>query len=166
MDRDSIAASENARKVQSLDHTPHSNHNSIPTSPPLPHRHRMDTPFVSSLFRALFRHRPCPSRPHSFIRNGVRRIAPGSTSQHPSVSQRRTIFVGRDDAKQAKEKGEWHQKSPWLHIDMTEEFKRYPLVTAEQLSTRTERPRRVKMLVRDYIDGSSFPPSHLPPYQS
>lgn len=67
--------------------------------------------------------------------------------------------MGRDDVKKAMEEGEWQQRSPWLHIDMSEEFKRYPMVTAEQLATRTERPRRVKMLVRDYIDGCSLPPS-------
>ncbi|KAI5798988.1 S-adenosyl-L-methionine-dependent methyltransferase [Geopyxis carbonaria] len=112
----------------------------------------MDTPLVSSLFRAFFRHRLCTTRP-------VR--TPGSLSallsQRP---QRRTFWAYRDDAKEAHAAGEWQPKSPFLHIDMTEEFKRFPMVTAEQLSRRTQRPRRVKMLVRDYIDDALYNPHY------
>ncbi|KAF8246947.1 DUF185-domain-containing protein [Wilcoxina mikolae CBS 423.85] len=43
---------------------------------------------------------------------------------------------------------------------MTEEFKRYPMVTALQLSKRRERPKRVKMLVRDYIDDALYNPHY------
>ena len=39
--------------------------------------------------------------------------------------------------------------------DKANEFEKYPLVTAEMLSRRKERPRRVKMLMRDFIEGSS-----------
>ena len=99
----------------------------------------MDTPLATSLLRILFRHRPCI----------------------PHHATRRTIFTHRPDAKAAAAAGEWQQKSPFLHIDMSEEFKRYPFVTAAQLARRKERPKRVKMLVRDYIDGA--PPSLLSP---
>lgn len=43
---------------------------------------------------------------------------------------------------------------------MSEEFKRYPMVTAAQLALREERPRRVKMLVRDFIDDSLYNPQY------
>lgn len=33
------------------------------------------------------------------------------------------------------------------------EYNRYPMVTAEQLKNLKKRPTKVKMLVRDYIDG-------------
>ena len=99
----------------------------------------MDSPVAASLFRTLFRHRRCI----------------------PNHATRRTIFTHRPDAKAAAAAGEWQQKSPFLHIDLSEEFKRYPLVTAGQLARRKERPKRVKMLVRDYIDGA--PPPSLPP---
>jgi Putative S-adenosyl-L-methionine-dependent methyltransferase len=40
---------------------------------------------------------------------------------------------------------------------MSEEYQKYPMVTADQLKGRRERPRRVKMLARDFIEGYSHP---------
>src|SRR5690554_4233125 len=107
----------------------------------------MDNPLVSSLFRALFRHRPCRI-PRT---TSLRRVLPVL----PRRPQHRTFLNYRDDLKIKSSGGEWHAKSPYIHLDMAEEFKRYPLVTAEELSTYRERPKRVKMLVRDYVDGTS-----------
>lgn len=42
-----------------------------------------------------------------------------------------------------------------------EEYEKYPMVTADDLRARTERPRRVKMLMRDFIEGLSAPCSAL-----
>ena len=38
---------------------------------------------------------------------------------------------------------------------MSEEFQKYPMVTAMDLRSRKDRPRRVKMLMRDFIEGWS-----------
>jgi len=39
-------------------------------------------------------------------------------------------------------------------MDMAEEFDKFPMVTADQLRSRRERPRRVKMFTRDFIEGT------------
>lgn len=39
--------------------------------------------------------------------------------------------------------------------DRREEFAEYPYISMQELKQRTERPRKVKMLLRDFIDGTS-----------
>lgn len=99
----------------------------------------MDSPLVSSLFRSLFRQRAC-LRP---VRNGA------------VLAHRRhiTFPVAPDSSKDL-----WQPRSTFLQRDRSEEFGRYPMVTAKMLATRKERPKRVKMLVRDFIDGGRHPP--------
>lgn len=48
---------------------------------------------------------------------------------------------------------EWQQRTDIWPADKSEEFQRYPIVTAQQLRGRRDRPRRVKMLMRDFIEG-------------
>ncbi|KAI5815414.1 S-adenosyl-L-methionine-dependent methyltransferase [Pyronema omphalodes] len=104
----------------------------------------MDSPLVSSLFRSLRHHRLCLTR---------------SRLQHIRAP-RRTIVSLRPDAKRAAKEGEWFAKTPFLNNDMSEEFQRYPMVTAADLARRTERPKRVKMLVRDYVDDALYNPHY------
>lgn len=47
----------------------------------------------------------------------------------------------------------WQQRTTMFPADRTAEFKQYPYITMEELKQRKERPRRVKMLMRDFIDG-------------
>ena len=47
----------------------------------------------------------------------------------------------------------WQQRTDIFQQDMSEEFKKFPMVTAMDLRQRQERPRRVKMLMRDFIEG-------------
>lgn len=50
----------------------------------------------------------------------------------------------------------WQQRSHVLPQDKTEEYAKYPMLSGEDLRRRTERPRRVKMLLRDFIEGNTI----------
>ena len=60
---------------------------------------------------------------------------------------------GRRDDADGSEEGGWQQRLDGFSPDRTEEYEKYPMVTADQLRARRERPRRVKMLTRDFIEG-------------
>jgi hypothetical protein len=101
----------------------------------------MDSPVVTQLFRQLFRHRTCPSlRSNSTLPFRI---------DHGRKVQRRSI----SDKKSTADESNWQQRTDIFPLDMTEEYNRYPMVTSDQLKGRKERPRRVKMLTRDFIEG-------------
>ncbi|KAI9719979.1 MAG: hypothetical protein M1812_003104 [Candelaria pacifica] len=54
----------------------------------------------------------------------------------------------------------WQQRTDLFPQDKSEEFRRYPTVTADMLRSRRERPRRVKMLMRDFIEDSLYNPNY------
>jgi len=54
----------------------------------------------------------------------------------------------------------WQQRTDHFPLDKAGEYKKYPMVTANQLRTRKERPRKVKMLMRDFIEDSLYNPSY------
>jgi len=58
---------------------------------------------------------------------------------------------GRD--KKKGNDGRWQQRSDLLPEDRISEFETFPMVTAKDLRTHKQRPRRVKMLLRDFIEG-------------
>ena len=53
----------------------------------------------------------------------------------------------------SRSESNWQQRTDVLPLDKSEEFNKYPMVTADQLRGRRERPKRVKMLTRDFIEG-------------
>ncbi|KAK7984139.1 hypothetical protein PG990_012855 [Apiospora arundinis] len=118
----------------------------------------MDSPIVTRLFRQLFRHRGCNSQ-----RNLV---ALSSCIQHGrQLQQQRRSMAMRHTARGAKtnektNESNWQQRTELFSHDMTEEYKAFPTVTANELRTRTERPRRVKMLMRDFVEDSLYNPHY------
>lgn len=84
--------------------------------------------------------------------------------QRPLASRihhaRRTQIRGLADRRDGgvdKNESHWQQRSDLFPQDMSEEYSKYPMVTADQLRGRRERPKRVKMLTRDFIEGRKTP---------
>ena len=105
----------------------------------------MDSPIISRLFRQLFSHRPCRALPsHS---------SPPFRPQSVRRSQIRGLADRRRGGKITRNENNWQQRTDIFTHDMSEEYTKYPMVTADQLRGRKERPKRVKMLTRDFIEG-------------
>jgi hypothetical protein len=110
----------------------------------------MDTPLVAQVFKQLFSNARCQSCRKAFrLSNSLPKAA---------AAQRRWNNTVRGKAVSAKSELHWQQRSDLLQHDATEEFNKYPMVTAADLRARVERPRKVKMLMRDFIEGlATFP---------
>ena len=104
----------------------------------------MNSPIVTQVFRQLFSHQTCSRLLYT-------------TSILPSISAHRR-FYQKKSAEETYDDGEskeshWQQRTEFLPPDKVNEYKRYPMVNVNALRTRKERPRRVKMLMRDFIEG-------------
>jgi hypothetical protein len=107
----------------------------------------MDSPVVAQLFRQLARHRACQTlKSQSTL---PARIHDGRRTQRRCMSDRRG--AGREEP--SRNESHWQQRTELFPLDMRDEYSRYPMVTADQLRSRRERPKRVKMLTRDFIEG-------------
>ncbi|KAI1464269.1 DUF185-domain-containing protein [Daldinia caldariorum] len=122
----------------------------------------MDSPIVAQLFRQLFRHPACPSRRNlaalsSCLHHG-RRIKRCEHQQRRHMATR-NITRGAKQGLPEKE-SHWQQRTELFPEDMSEEYKTYPTVTANDLRSRRERPQKVKMLMRDFIEDSLYNPHY------
>ena len=111
----------------------------------------MDSPVLNQLFRQLFQHPACRSLRASSALSGRR---PGCVRlSNPSRQQCRSFFGRRQGTKKSLDSGVvWNQRKH-LNRDLQDEFQTHPLVTAKELRNHRERPRQVKMLTREFIDG-------------
>ncbi|CAJ2500202.1 Uu.00g030550.m01.CDS01 [Anthostomella pinea] len=74
------------------------------------------------------------------------------------MASRPTIRGAR--AAPAKNESNWQQRTELFSLDLSDEYKTYPMVTANDLRGRRERPRKVKMLMRDFIEDSLYNPHY------
>lgn len=109
----------------------------------------MDSPVVTQLFRQLFRH----PHPACLARRNLTNLA---TALHRGRQLRTGLraFSSTRGAitKSEKERG-WQKRTDVLPQAKFEEATRYPTVTARDLRNFKERPRRVRMLMRDFVEG-------------
>lgn len=132
----------------------------------------MDSPIVTQLFRQLFRHPACQSRRNlttatlvSPLQHGrhehhhqQRRRSGQQQHQHQQRQQQRRTMATRGTERGPRpsrrdNEANWQQRTELFSLDMSEEYRSYPMVTANDLRTRRDRPRKVKMLMRDFIEG-------------
>ena len=105
----------------------------------------MESPLISRVFRQLFSHETCSRVRYSWPT--LPRILRTSAGQIRKLSsQNRTD----DDSARGSN---WQQRTDLFPEDKRRDFERYPMVTANATKGRKERPKRVKMLTRDFIEG-------------
>jgi hypothetical protein len=113
----------------------------------------MDSPIIAGLLRQLFRRPACQApRAAAAARN---RGPPGAAARGGAAGgvEQRRLMTTRD---LATNDGRWQQRSDMFPEDRTAEFETYPMVTAKDLQGHKRRPRKVKMLLRDFIEGESW----------
>ncbi|KAH8429976.1 class I SAM-dependent methyltransferase [Aspergillus melleus] len=112
----------------------------------------MDSAILNQLFRQLFRHPACQCpRPSSIL--PARR--PGTVRFSTPPRQQSRTFISRMRRKMKYDDSEtlyWTRREDYP-LDFAETMT-YPLVTAKDLRRNRERPRRIRMLTREFIDGT------------
>ncbi|KAI0441931.1 S-adenosyl-L-methionine-dependent methyltransferase [Xylaria telfairii] len=125
----------------------------------------MDSPIVTQLFRQLFRHPACQSRRNlatiaESLRHGRRAHHQQRRQQRRTMATRDTVRGERPKTRNERDDANWQQRTEMFSVDMSEEYRKYPTVTANDLRSRAERPKRVKMLMRDFIEDSLYNPQY------
>lgn len=113
----------------------------------------MDSPAITSLFRQLFTTR---ARQCLRSRSLQQCAAPAVTSR----VQRRSIASNRPESVEEsihRRTSNWHPRLTSFPEDKIADVQKYPTVTARDLRMRRQRPKRVKMLMRDFIEGRFLP---------
>ncbi|ROV92847.1 hypothetical protein VPNG_09085 [Cytospora leucostoma] len=121
----------------------------------------MDSPIVTALFRQLFRHGHPACHARRNLTNLASALQHGRQLRQPRVHNSRAVSSGGRGALSASEKErQWQQRNDAFPDERSEEFQRYPTVTSRDLRSYRERPRRVKMLMRDFIEDSLYNPHY------
>ncbi|KKA26223.1 hypothetical protein TD95_000036 [Thielaviopsis punctulata] len=129
----------------------------------------MDSPLMARLFRELFRRPACqfhgrPPLALASSRPVVDALSPHVAGCGGTPQQTRAYAVHRPGGGvrdgMSNSESKWQQRTDIFPDDRAAEFDTYAMVTAEDLRTRKTRPRKVKMLMRDFIDDSLYNPSY------
>ncbi|KLU88720.1 hypothetical protein MAPG_07705 [Magnaporthiopsis poae ATCC 64411] len=131
----------------------------------------MDSAILSQLFKKLFSHPACVRQPRLAAAttlasgNGHRPYTSHSRHRHHAVragpqTGTRGFASHRGPKSTARADAHWQQRTDIFTADRSGEFGNYPTVTAAELRGRRERPRRVKMLTRDFIEDSLYNPNY------
>lgn len=109
----------------------------------------MDSPLASKIFQRLLSHQTC-SRLRFYPPTSRRLLlnAPGRRYYRSSKED-----DGDNDSRQTSD---WQMRTDIFPPDKLRDYEKYPMVTSDMLRSRRERPKRVKMLARDFIEGIVF----------
>ena len=110
----------------------------------------MESAVVNQIFRQLL----APSRRCLYSRSLVTPLR-----KTPREQQRRT-YATRRGQNDGQGGSRWQQRIDAFPKDMSKQLREYPKLTASDLRHRTQRPRRVRMLARDFIEGSQTMTTH------
>lgn len=106
----------------------------------------MDSPLASKIFRCLLSHQTC---------SRLRFYPPASGPPLYSALGRRYYRSSQENDGDGGSKmaSDWQMRTDVFPLDKLRDYERYPMVTSDMLRSRRERPKRVKMLARDFIEG-------------
>lgn len=106
----------------------------------------MDSPLTSKIFRCLLSHQTC---------SRLRFYPPASRPPLHSALGRRYYRGSQDNDGDdgSRSVSDWQMRTDVFPLDKQRDYERYPMVTSDMLRSRRERPKRVKMLARDFIEG-------------
>ena len=108
----------------------------------------MDSPLASKIFQRLLSHQTC-SKARFYPSTGRLLLnAPGQRYYRTSKEEN-----GDDGNRQTSD---WQMRTDIFPPDKLRDYEKYPIVTSNMLRSRRERPRRAKMLARDFIEGTAF----------
>lgn len=129
----------------------------------------MDSPVAGRFFKRLYSYCTLPRKslhtqrsqyPSQFHHAQLRRHR-GTYSQLRKDAEERRKREAEQQAEQSKgyvtrkdiDRASWQTRKDVVPDNVAAELHDYEVVTAEQLRTKNKRPRRVKILMRDFIEG-------------
>ncbi|CAF9910528.1 hypothetical protein IMSHALPRED_009225 [Imshaugia aleurites] len=112
----------------------------------------MDSPLASNIFRRLLSHQTCST---------LRFYPPTSRKLLLDAPGRRYYRNSKEDEDDdSRQTSDWQMRTDIFPPDKLRDYERYPMVTSDMLRSRRERPKRVKMLARDFIEDSLYNPHY------